>query len=91
MPKIEIDWDDASIEHIARHNIDPDEVDSLFSGRYLLERGRQGRYCVLGQSENGRYLFVVLAPLGGGRYLVVTAREMTDAEHRRFRRKVRTL
>lgn len=89
MSIIEIEWDDGSIEHIAHHNIVPDEVESIFSGKYLFERGRQGRYCALGQSESGRYLFIVLAPRGSNIYGVVTARDMKPAERRRFRRRVR--
>jgi hypothetical protein len=35
----------------------------------------------------GRYLLVVLQPTGGKRSYVVTARDMTDGERRRLRRR----
>jgi len=49
--------------------------------------GRQPRYVILGRSQGGRYLLVVLQPTGGKRSYVVTARDMTDGERRRFRRR----
>jgi uncharacterized DUF497 family protein len=55
---------------------------------FLRTRGKeQPRYLALGLSEDGRYLFVVLEALSGGRAYVVTAREMTDGERRRFKRR----
>jgi uncharacterized DUF497 family protein len=40
---------------------------------------------VLGLTEAGRALFVVLEPLGQTRAYVVSARDMTDGERRRFK------
>jgi uncharacterized DUF497 family protein len=46
-------------------------------------------FILLGQTEEGRYLFIVLARRRSGHYRVVTAREMTDNERRRYRKKMR--
>jgi len=89
MLRIEIEWDDDSIDHIGLHHVEPDEVEEVLRRRYLLERGRRGRYCILGQSDAGRYLFIVLARKRSSAYRVVTARDMTQSERRRFARKVR--
>jgi len=43
----------------------------------------------MGTTLAGRYLFVVVATADRGGVYVVTAREMTDVERRRFRRRAR--
>ena len=50
-----------------------------------VRRGREGLYEVYGQTAAGRYLLVVLAYVGSGIGRVVTARDMTVAERRRYR------
>jgi uncharacterized protein len=44
---------------------------------------------VFGTTDTGRSLLVVLAESIDGRAYVVTARDMTNAEHQAFRRKGR--
>lgn len=89
MFQIDIDWDEESVDHIAKHDVEPEEVESVLRGRYLRERGRWGRYYVLGRTEEGRYLFIVLARKRSGRYRVITARVTTASEWSRFHRKVK--
>ena len=85
----EIGWTDADVEHIARHRITPDEVEEVVGSRPLWHNGRKHRQTgrrslyAFGQTEAGRYLFVVFSPLGRGRARCVTAREM-DTKARRF-------
>jgi uncharacterized DUF497 family protein len=67
--------------------VEPEEVEEVLEENYLLFRAREGCYGVLGQAASGRYLFIVLVPQGGPRFRVVTARDATDAEKRRYRRK----
>lgn len=66
----------------------PREVEAVLRRKHLLVRGRRRRYYVLGRTEVGRYLFVVLGRKRSGRFRVITAREMTRAERRRFRRRI---
>ncbi len=89
MPRVVIEWDEDSIEHIAKHRVEPEEVEEVLSGRYLLRRGRKQRYYVLGRTEAGRYLFIVLARWGRHSFRVITARDMTKTEQRLFRKKVK--
>lgn len=89
MLQINLDWDDERVEHIAKHQIEPEEVEAVCQGRHLRERGRKGRLYILGQTEEGRYLFIVLAHRRSGHYRVITAREMTNDERRRYRKRVR--
>lgn len=85
----EIVWTDADVEHIARHGIRPEEVEEVIASRPLWRRGRRHRQTgrtntyAFGRTDAGRYLFVVLSPLGRSRARCVTAREM-DTRGRRF-------
>lgn len=79
-----IEWDEES-----RHGVEPEEVEELLAKRHLFQRGRSGRYVALGRSIAGRYLLAVLARRASGVYRVVTARDMTDPERKRFRKRVR--
>ena len=58
-------------------------------GVVLVQRSRsEGEnpvYFVLGQTDNGRYLFCVLIAFPDGNGFPITARPMTDKEKRRYR------
>lgn len=88
MRTISIEWDEDSIDHIWKHHVDPDEVEETIEGRHVFRGGRGGTFYLQGRSDTGRYLFVVLAHKLSRNYKVVTARDMTTAERRWFRRKV---
>lgn len=82
----DLDWDVENIEHIAAHHIEPDEVENVCYGRSLIKRAGENKHTVLGQTQEGCYLFVVVAHKGKGIFRVITARDMTAAERRRFQR-----
>ena len=85
-------WDDWNVEHIAAHNVEPEEVESVFhSGQHYARRAgvtRYGisRYRVYGQSENGRCLFIVLDQETENSFYVVTARDMDGSEKSAFKK-----
>ncbi|MGH2765511.1 MAG: hypothetical protein ACRDKA_06330 [Actinomycetota bacterium] len=89
----ELVWDDWNEEHIGRRDIRQEEVEEAVfdSASFFVRTRREGvvRYLVTGLTEAGRYLFVVLEPLSGNRAYVVTARDMTDGEKRRFKKRGR--
>lgn len=70
-----------------KHHVEVAEVEEACFGEHRAERTRAGLYLVLGQTESGRYLAAVLAPKGGGRWKIVSARDMTDPERRRYGRR----
>ena len=88
MRRLRIEWDEDSVDYIARHGVEPEEVEELLVRRHLWHRGRAGRYEALGRSAAGRYLMAVLAQRGPHAYRVVTARDMTDSERKPFRRRM---
>ncbi len=87
----DFDWDDVNIEHVARHGVEPWEVEDA-----ILDPGRVGasarnapeerRFAVVGATEPGRLLFVVFTRREE-RIRVITARDAEDSEKRRYRRR----
>jgi len=80
-------WDDYRIDHVAQHDVEPEEVwevceDSL----HLARRQGRNRYRLYGQTADGRYLFVVLEHVEGTIFKPITARDMTEGEKQNFRR-----
>jgi uncharacterized DUF497 family protein len=85
--EVVFEWDDDNTDHIARHDFVPDEVEEVFASEYQLYRTRGGRYLAWGQTLDGRMTLVVFERPERRRIRVITAREMTKRERRRFRRK----
>ena len=88
------DWDDANIEHIARHGVEPEEVEEalLSPTRVLLFRravGDEARWTYAGETDEGR-LIVVVHCRRAGRIRTVTARLPTETEARTWRRRNQT-
>ncbi len=92
----ELRWTPDRIAHIARHGVTPAEVEEAVFGdpQGRLWRGPRSRrdprrslYYAYGRTAAGRHLCVVLLDLGDGQALPVTARDMTPAERRRYRRR----
>ena len=85
-----LDWDEYRVDHIAMHDVAPDEVWEVCCDPFhLAHREGQQRYRLYGQTSDGRFLFVVLEHLNGVTYKSITARDMTDGEKRSYRRLVR--
>lgn len=57
-----LDWNDNRREHIARHKVSVEEVEDIAFGKHYAIRTKQGRYRLIGQTEEGRYLVVILEP-----------------------------
>ena len=81
-------WDDVNIEHIARHGLDPVEIEDVCFGKHFCFRGRERRYILYGKTESGRMIMVVLERRFKQVFRPITAREMTDEERHRYRRKI---
>ncbi len=80
------DW---SADHIAVHGVTLDEVrEAILEHPHWTVPGRDGTTLVYGQTYAGRYLLVV-ALAEGEEAFVVTARDMTAAEKKTFRKKAR--
>ena len=81
-------WPEERIDHIARHDVTPEEFEEACFGRSFVQRakseGENPVYYALGQTASGRYLFCVVIQFPDGKGYPVTARTMTDRERRRY-------
>jgi len=83
-------WAKDRIDHVSRHGVRAEEVEQACMAPSLVQRakseGENPVYYVLGQTDEGRYLFAVVIRFPDGKGYPVTARPMTDKEERRYRR-----
>ena len=81
-------WNNKNLEHIASHDVSPEEVEEICMGNPLIltapSKGKNPVYYILGQTQSGRYLFSVVIYFGKGKGYAVTARNIPDNERRRF-------
>jgi hypothetical protein len=67
-------WDTWNIEHIARHDVTPEEVEEACNGNYSIRETYGGRLMMISPTQNGRLLAIVLAPkTEAGAYYTVSA------------------
>ena len=59
---IKLVWDSWNIEHIARHNVIPEEVEQVCHIDPVVQKGKKGRLLVFGPTKNSRMLAVILDP-----------------------------
>ena len=84
----EITWTQDTVSHIARHGVEPKEVEeACFAGNPFILKSRYNRYLVLGQTQSGRYLTIVFAYLGRNKAKIITARAMSEAERNLYKRR----
>jgi uncharacterized protein len=83
-------WPQDRIDHIGKHDVEPDEFEEVCFGESFVQRttsaGRNPVYYVLGQTSAGRHLFCVAIQFSDGRGFPVTARPMTNHEKKRYNR-----
>jgi uncharacterized protein len=91
--ELEPEWDDNNIEHIARHGVEPEEIEEIVyedcHPSWIVRARRRGireaRWAVFGQTCGGRYLVAVIALYRNSRvWRVVTARNMERRTRRRY-------
>ena len=84
----DIAWDDGTILHIAKHGVEPKEVEEVcFESNPFILKARHNRYYALGQTESGRYLTIIFEYIGQGKVRIITARAMSGSERRFFKRR----
>ncbi len=86
----EIICSEDQVEHIAGHNIQPEEVEEVCFGHSLILRtkskGLNPVYYILGQTNSGRYLFCVIIQFPDEKGYPITARPMTEKEKSKYRK-----
>jgi uncharacterized DUF497 family protein len=82
------DWDEANVEHIAAHDVEPYEAEEVLDDldRVSFDTHGKGVKGVIGKTEDGRIMVVIYILRNGG-YRVITARNSTNSEKRIYRRR----
>jgi len=87
-------WLDEIIDKLAqKHNVSQNEVREILRTskhfRFVEKGHRRGEnvYATLGQTEAGRYLIVFFINKKTGEALIISARDMTDAERRLYEKR----
>ena len=81
------EWDNSNIEHIAQHNISPDEVEDVaFDDKPWIRKGRERTRYMLGYTVAGRYLFAVYILKGKGIARVITAMDMDEKTRKLYKK-----
>ena len=87
-PEVErLDWDGWNTEHIAKHGITREQVEEAIAGDTVARATRKNRVLVLGPTQAGRLLAVVLGPVPDepGAYYTFSARPASRQERRYYR------
>lgn len=80
-------WRQGDIDHIARHSVEPYEVEEVvFDDDPTFEKSRNETYVSTGTTLAGRHLIVVMKSTPKSGWQIVTAREMTNKEKFRYRK-----
>ncbi len=92
--KHEFEWDSVNVDHIGRHGVEPWEAEEAIvdGGRASLSARGENRAGVIGMTEDGRVLVVIVERMerqAGPVRRVVTARGATENERRIYRRRNR--
>lgn len=87
-------WLEDIVQKLAqKHAVRQEEIREIFANRpqfFFVEKGhRTGEnvYTALGRTDSGRYLIVFFIRKKDGRALIISARDMTDSERRRYGKK----
>lgn len=87
MKAVTFEWDEQNVDHLERHHVEPDEAEAVLDSDPLILRTGDGKNLAYGQSDEGRYVLVVFVRKPGSLIRVITARDLTDAEKKRYQRK----
>lgn len=78
--------DELRLEHIARHQVSIEEVLEIVSGDYAYIQGRQERWLLIGKTNHGRFLTVVVgARAQPNTFGLVTTRPASREERNFYR------
>lgn len=77
-------WDDFNEAHIARHAVSREEVEQVCMGEVFSTEAYAGRLRVIGSTNKGRMLTVIMASKDETTYYVVTARSASRPERKRY-------
>ncbi|MBA2526424.1 MAG: BrnT family toxin [Pyrinomonadaceae bacterium] len=78
-------WDSGNVAHIAWHGVTPQEVEEVCGGSAMAVPAHRGRLILIGPTDSGRILAVVLEQETRRFFYCVTARPASRRERREYR------
>jgi len=87
---MEFRWNSANIEHIALHDITPEEAEYVVRHRRppYPEKRENEKFYVAGQTQDGTYIQVVFVIDPPPLIYIIHARRLTDREKNVYRRRI---
>lgn len=79
-------WDEWNIEHTAQHGINREEIEEVCFSRHFVIKSGKNKMAVWGQTEDGRYVLVILGIREFDDYYPVSTRDMDEREKRNYRK-----
>lgn len=77
-------WNGWNVAHIARHEVEPSEVEEVCHGLYIARASYKERLMLIGSTKAARMIAVVLESEGDGIYYPITARVASRKERRLY-------
>ncbi len=84
----ELVFNERNIEHIARHNVLPEEVKEVVEGKILPLEAKLERIMIIGKTKAGRSLAVIIEKVKGNIYFPVTARDADRKERKMYKEEI---
>jgi uncharacterized protein len=88
---LRFDWDVRNTDHLARHDVQPEEAEEVLSGDimdldYRVTQDGEERWTALGPTASGRFLVIVWTMLDDGSYRPITAYPASEGLQSVYRR-----
>lgn len=80
-------WEPNNRKHIARHKVTQDEVEEVLRNFHIVKPTYQKRLMVLGETDTGRVLELVIVPKGKGSYYPLTCYDVNSDMRKLYKRK----
>jgi uncharacterized DUF497 family protein len=81
-------WDPWNVNHIARHDVSPEEVEQVCYGRHVILESYKERLLLIGRAQAGRMLAVILEAVAQDTYYVVTSRPTSRKERAYYEQQI---
>ena len=78
----ELIWDSFNSKHISKHGLTQDEIIQACINQLEVFETKLGRLLLVGKTDAGKTVSVILAPKGTGKYYPVTARFSSRKERK---------
>lgn len=78
----ELVWDDFNSKHILKHKVKKVEIEEACENRKLVFSAKNRRLLLIGKTNKGRILSIVLAKVKPNVYYIVTARDSSRKERK---------